>query len=107
MLVQFPSICLCQTVLSTPLDLNVKVTLPAEGDPCIVGDELRCEYLAGVGHRYLTIATWPDLVYTVQHLSQLSQRPTAQHMSVLKWTFCYLHGTLQLLVFPSTRMANF
>lgn len=83
--------------VSTPLDPNVKLTLPDQGDPHIVSNDLRHEYLSAVGKlMYLAVATRPDLAFAVQHLSQFSQRPTPEHISALKRTFRYLRGTLDL-----------
>lgn len=53
--------------------------------------------MSGVGKlMYLAVATRPDLAYPVQHLSQFSQRPTAEHLTALKRTFRYLRGTHKL-----------
>ncbi|KAF7371927.1 polyprotein [Mycena venus] len=86
----------CKPV-STPLDHNVKLTALPDGDPRIGDTAFRHTYLSSLGKlMYLAVGTRPDLAYAVQHLSQFSQRPAAEHMSALKHVFRYLRGTYSL-----------
>lgn len=96
--------------VSTPLDHNIKLTLPAENDPAVGDPEFCRQYRSGLGKlAYLAWATRPDLSHAIQHLSQFSQRPTPDHMSSLKRVYRYVQGTttLGLHFKPNGRLITF
>ena len=51
--------------------------------------------------RYTVTGTWPDLAFTVTHLSQFLTYPTKYHIGAAKHVLRYLKGTKDLkLLFP-------
>ncbi|MBW0584199.1 hypothetical protein O181_123914 [Austropuccinia psidii MF-1] len=43
---------------------------------------------------YLVLHTWPDIMFTMNLLSQFVSEPTMSHWNLVKHLLCYLNGTL-------------
>ena len=54
-------------------------------------------YLAGIGSlMYASMATWPDITYTMDKLSQFNADPGLPHWTTLQWVFHYFTALLVL-----------
>jgi len=76
--------------VSTPIDPNHRLK-------AIEVDEQstdRTSYQQIIGSlMYLVTGTWPDLAYTITHLSQFNSSPWIIHLTAVQWVLRYLQGT--------------
>ena len=75
-----------------PMDPNIRLTKTPED----VSHHIP-EYGAAIGSlMYAAIGTRPDIAYSVQSLSQFTNRPGPEHWTAVKRVFRYLNGTQDL-----------
>lgn len=83
-----------------PMDPNVKLTPTPEDER-----PLDVPYAAAIRSlMYAAVATQPDILFSVQCLSQFMVRPSDEHWTAVKRVLCYLNGTWSLgLVYGGTQ----
>jgi hypothetical protein len=86
--------------VSTPLDPNVVLSK----EMCPKSEKMRqsmqhIPYLAGVGSlMYASMATRPDITYTMNKLSQYGSNPGHGHWTAVLHVLRYLHGTQEIIL---------
>ena len=75
--------------VTTPLPKNIKLANihTRAKDP-------NMPYAKAIGSlMYVALQTWPDIAFTVQHLSQYTSNPAQEHWTAVKQVLRYLKGT--------------
>jgi hypothetical protein len=73
-----------------PLDPNIVITRNPQGED---GDHQNA-FTSLIGSlQYLSMATWPDISYTINQLSGYMANPSLAHQSAMKRILHYLTGT--------------
>lgn len=83
----------------TPMNLQKIPNSPDEGEERIDNDK----YLSAIGSlNYLSVATRPDITYTVNYLARFSADPRKQHWAAIEHVIRYLNtsGVTSLLIKP-------
>ena len=82
-------------VVSTPADINVKLTKDEEGGTPV--DPVMYQSIVG-SLLYVAIATRPDIAQAVGVVSKFNSKPSQTHLSAAKRILRYLRGTSDLVL---------
>ncbi len=82
-------------VVSTPADINVKLTKDEEGGTPV--DPVKYQSIVG-SLLYVAIATRPDIAQAVGVVSKFNSKPSQTHLSAAKRILRYLKGTSDLVL---------
>ena len=84
--------------VSTPMETSTQLsTSQAPATTLEIAKMHNIPYLEAVGSlMYASLSTHPDILFTVQTVSQFSKNPGLTHWDTVKQVFCYLKGTADL-----------
>ena len=79
-------------LFATPMDPSIQLSKDqCPSTPEEVAEMCKVPYQEAVGSlNYCTVATWPDITFSVSLLAQFMENPSCIHWEAVKWVFRYL-----------------